>query len=106
MRVIKLLTNILFYILLFFIYWMQSYTWISIFISYLFQINFTFIRVMMIVGAVIALAVCFLIRFIQKKYPIVFKLLMLIHLVLLFNTVHTVSSFDEPIKVPVKQVEQ
>ncbi|NIK21813.1 uncharacterized membrane protein (UPF0136 family) [Paenibacillus lupini] len=101
MKVFKGLINALFYSLVFLVYWIQIFTWLSILIVDLFHAHFKSFGVMVIIGAVAALLFCFLIRFIRKRYPIIFKLLFLLHLALFLYTLHTFSHFDEPIKTPI-----
>lgn len=72
-------------------------------ITYVFRFGFNpyiYLKVMMVVGAVISLLICLLIRWTRKKHPIIFRLSMILHVFLLIYTIYSFSRLDEPVRLP------
>ncbi|MBP1963264.1 hypothetical protein J2Z65_002480 [Paenibacillus aceris] len=58
-----------------------------------------YLRIMMVVTAIITLLFCLIIRWISKKYPLIFKLSMILHVLLLIYTINLFSKLDEPVRL-------
>ncbi|GLX69338.1 hypothetical protein [Paenibacillus glycanilyticus] len=107
MKVIKGFGFALFYTLIFLVYWQQISTWLIVYLIPMFHLtHLNGIGMIELAGAVLSLLFCFLVRYLRKKSPILFKLLFILHIIMVLHTVHIFANMDKPIKVPAEVYEE